>query len=109
VARMMSRSADELKVEADALAARLVRPGLDVSVVPTKSAPGGGTLPGTTLESWGVSLRSADRTDAQLAATLRNHEPPVVARIEDGQVIIDASTLFEEDADVVVAALRSGE
>ena len=106
VARMMSRSADELKVQAEALAARLLRPGLDVSVVPTKSAPGGGSLPGTTLESWGVSLRSADRTDAQLAATLRNHEPPVVARIEEGQVIIDLSALFDGDADIIAAALK---
>ncbi len=109
VARMMSRSAQALKVEAEALALRLARPGLEVSVVPTRSAPGGGSLPGTTLQSWGVSLRSGERTDTQLAATLRNHEPPVVARIEDGQVIIDLSTLLEGDADVVVAALKSAE
>jgi L-seryl-tRNA(Ser) seleniumtransferase len=108
-ARMMSRTANALKLEADTLASRLRRPGLDVSVVSTKRAPGGGSLPGTTLDSWAVSLSSADHSDAQLAASLRTHEPPVVARIEDGLVLIDLGTLFDGDADIIVDALRSAE
>ena len=107
VGRMMAATADALRVEADALAAALTRPGLEVAVVPTASAPGGGSLPGTSLPSWAVALRSPSRTESQLAAALRTLEPPIVARIEDGAVLIDVRTLLPGDAALIAAASRA--
>lgn len=106
-ARMMAASAASLRLDAAALASRLQRTGTDATVVPSKSAPGGGSLPGTTLDSWAVALRVDGRSAAEIAAALRTHEPPVVGRIEDGAVLIDVRTLLDGDADVVAAAVAS--
>ncbi len=106
-ARMMATPAADLQVQAEDLASRVRRAGLEVFVVPSKSAPGGGTLPGTTLDSWAVALRAVDRSADQLAAALRTHEPPVVGRIEEGLVLIDLRTLLDGDAAVVATALLS--
>ena len=104
VARMLAASADDLKLVAEALAEQLRSPDLDARVVPCESTPGGGSLPGTGIPSWSVALKHSRKSDAELAAALRTHQPSVVGRIEDGLVRIDVRTLLPGDADVVVAA-----
>jgi L-seryl-tRNA(Ser) seleniumtransferase len=65
--------------------------------VATRSAVGGGSLPGQTQPSWAVAL-PADSPDA-LAAALRHADPPIVARIEDGRLLLDLRTVLpEQDA-----------
>ena len=66
---------------------------------------GGGALPLTELEGPAVALRSPDSPEL-LAARLREHEPPVIARIHDGQVVLDPRTLTDEELDAVVLAAR---
>lgn len=101
-ARMLSRSPDDLKGKAEALAARLGEMGRSCSVVATDSTPGGGSLPGSRVPSWAVAL---DGKATELAARLRAGDPPVVGRIEDDRVLLDVRTLFDGDEDAVVAAL----
>ena len=48
-------------------------------------------------------LFAGDTADA-LAAALRRHTPPVFTRIQDDAVWLDPRTLFEGDADAIVAA-----
>jgi L-seryl-tRNA(Ser) seleniumtransferase len=96
--RMATRTVDELRVRAEAVARAV--PG--AKVVDTEAAAGGGSLPGLTIPSVGVALETPD-ADA-LHARLRDHG--VVARVEEGKVVCDLRTLDPDDDARVVEALR---
>jgi L-seryl-tRNA(Ser) seleniumtransferase len=65
-------------------------------VVAAQSAVGGGSLPGEMLRSWAVAL-DCDGVEGgadAVAGRMRRHRPPVVARIEDGRVLLDPRTVL---------------
>jgi L-seryl-tRNA(Ser) seleniumtransferase len=41
----------------------------------------------------------------ELAARLRGHNPPIVARVEEGRVLVDLRTVFESEDDEVARAM----
>ncbi len=55
---------------------------------------GGGALPLLELEGPAVALEGEPEA---IARALRAHEPPVIARIHDGRVLLDPRTLTDED------------
>ena len=65
------------------------------------SVPGGGTLPGTEIDSCGVVL-DGDHTTALRAGT-----PPVIARVSDGRTWLDLRTVAPNDDQPVIAALKA--
>jgi L-seryl-tRNA(Ser) seleniumtransferase len=71
----------------------------------SRSAVGGGTLPEVTLPTFVLSLPSAD-PDA-LAARLRSQETPVVARIEEGRVVLDPRTVMPDEDEVLLRGVRA--
>ena len=107
---MLTTPLAELERRARALSERLGSSAVACSVRPCRGAVGGGTFPGTELESWAVVLDPAERADA-LASALRQGDPPVVGRIVDDEVLLDVRTLLPGEEDVllrrVVEALRS--
>ena len=70
-------------------------------VAPMHAVPGGGTLPGVTLPSAGITL-DGDRT-----AALRSRSPAVIARVEDGATRLDLRTVVPDEDEVVIDALAS--
>jgi L-seryl-tRNA(Ser) seleniumtransferase len=97
--RMISTPADALEDRARALAARL-----GGRVAQTRSAVGGGSLPGQTQPCWAVAL---DRSAPQaLAASLRRANPPVIARIEDDRLLLDLRAILPEQDALLEAAVR---
>ncbi len=64
---------------------------------------GGGSLPLLELEGPAVAL---DAEPEALARALRCGEPPVIARIHDGQVLLDPRTLTEDEVPIVVRAVQ---
>ena len=75
-------------------------------VVETRSAVGGGSLPGQTQPSKAVALDSSEPD--RLAANLRSADPPVVGRIEDGRLLLDLRTVLPElDATLREAVIRA--
>jgi L-seryl-tRNA(Ser) seleniumtransferase len=99
--RMIATPLEALRTRAELVAAGVVAVGGEASVIALRSTVGGGSLPGETLPSAGVAIggRSADR----LLADLRRGEGPVIARIEDGRVVLDLRTVApERDGDLVV-------
>ena len=80
---------------------------LSWQIKPTESAVGGGSLPGETLPSWGLRLVPGRESADSLALALRSADPPIVARIEDGAVLLDPRTVLERDDIAVVSALKS--
>ena len=68
-----------------------------MTVVPQASEVGGGALPGASLPTVAVALRAQDRSAAALERLLRLGRPPIIARIQDDRVLLDARTLLDED------------
>ena len=64
---------------------------------------GGGALPLLELEGPVVALQGEPD---ELAQALRAHEPPVIARIHDGHVLLDPRTLTDEDVPLVAGAVQ---
>jgi L-seryl-tRNA(Ser) seleniumtransferase len=55
---------------------------------------GGGSMPGTTLPSWGVEIRVPDAS--AFAARLRTGRPPVFCRLEADRIVLDVRTVFAD-------------
>jgi len=94
---------------AEALCRRLAKVAgarLQVATESTRAPVGGGTLPGFTLESAAVSLRGERSPDA-LARDLRRAAQPVLARVCDDRVLLDARTLLPGDDSRVEAAVAA--
>ena len=75
-------------------------------VIDVRSAIGGGSLPGQTLPSRALAITPSHGSDS-FAAALRRASPPVIARIEDDQVVLDPRTVAKDEDDQVIAALKS--
>jgi L-seryl-tRNA(Ser) seleniumtransferase len=86
---------DAVRRRAERLAERL-----GGRVVATVARVGGGALPLTEIASFGVEL---DGPANERAAAFRLGDPPVVARIEDGALVLDCRTLADEDVDRIPA------
>ena len=75
------------------------------TVVEAVARVGGGALPLLDLPGPAVALPGGD--PAALAAALRRGEPPVVARIADGRVVLDPRTLTDAEVAPAAAAVRA--
>lgn len=80
---------------------------LDLDVVPTHSAVGGGSLPLVQPDSFAVSPRCDARHARALFDALRLGSPAVVARIHDDRLLLDVRTLAHADLPHVAQALVS--
>jgi L-seryl-tRNA(Ser) seleniumtransferase len=69
--------------------------------VDTAAVAGGGSVPGLEIPSAGVAV------DGDHVATLRAHEPPVIARVHEGRTVCDLRTVEPSDDPVVAKALLS--
>jgi L-seryl-tRNA(Ser) seleniumtransferase len=107
--RLLARPVEELAAAAAALAAEIAReaPDLEVCVAAMTSRVGGGALPTVALPSAGIALRPRSGAVAALEAELRGGEPPILGRIEEGQLLLDLRTLLPGDRERIMAALRA--
>jgi L-seryl-tRNA(Ser) seleniumtransferase len=69
------------------------------SAVECASVPGGGSVPGLEIPSFGVAI-AGDHT-----ATLRAFDPPIVARVHEGTTVCDLRTVDPADDAVLAKAL----
>jgi len=81
------------------------RPELAFEAVRVRSAVGGGALPLAEPWSWAVAV--AGRDAEALDGALRAADPPVVGRIADARLLLDARTLTDHDVEVVARAFAS--
>ena len=106
--RIMRLSAADIAVRAEEFVKKLgyVSAGIRAELVPGESVVGGGAAPGSNLPTHLIALSSESLSSDQLAARLRQNDPPIVARVEESRVLIDLRTVFPEQEAVVLKALE---
>ena len=105
--RMVATSLEELEERASLWCKRI---GKRATVVESLSTIGGGSLPGETLHTQVVTLKSVDLPGGAngLMERLRGWSTPVIARIEEDKVVLDPRTVLpEEDEDLLRAVEAS--
>jgi L-seryl-tRNA(Ser) seleniumtransferase len=100
IQRMLAIRPEELMRRCQQIAEQVRSPRLPVEAVPVESLVGGGTAPKATLPSWALVLRHESMTAEELAAGLRQLEPPIIGRISGDAVHLDLRTVpagFDSD------------
>jgi L-seryl-tRNA(Ser) seleniumtransferase len=87
--------------------ARRLAKGTGGTVVDAVGRVGGGALPLLDLRGPAVALDSAPTGADALISALRAGDPPLIARIEDGQVLLDPRTLADDEIETAIAAVRA--
>jgi hypothetical protein len=102
---MLHAPASWVEERAEELARRLsgAVPGLTVDVAASVARSGGGTLPTFEIPSFAVRLGGMEAE--ALAERLRSSDPPVVGRVREGRLWLDARTLLPGDEEAIVAAV----
>jgi L-seryl-tRNA(Ser) seleniumtransferase len=85
---------EAVRRRAERLAARL-----GGELTETRARVGGGALPLLELESFACALDGGD----ELAQRLRTGNPPVIARVQEGRVLLDCRTLSDAQCDQILA------
>ena len=104
---MMRTPLAEIEARAELLVERAKQeaPAMRCEIVKTESLVGGGSAPGTTLPSFGVTVQCDGKSCDEIADALRLQEPSIVARVEEGRVMFDLRTVFPGQVELVAAGL----
>jgi L-seryl-tRNA(Ser) seleniumtransferase len=101
--RMISQSSEELRGRAERMLGRLE--GVRAEAIEGRSVIGGGSTPGQPLQSWLIAIDCVDVVEAERRC--RWSDPPVVARIEDGRLLLDLRTVFAKEEDELARVIRA--
>jgi L-seryl-tRNA(Ser) seleniumtransferase len=100
-------SENELRTRAAAACSRLQGLPLEIDIGCGKAKTGGGTLPKSNLSSVTIDIIPKNSSLADFAAALRASNPPVIGYIADGRFKLDLRTIFPQQDDLVVEAIRA--
>jgi L-seryl-tRNA(Ser) seleniumtransferase len=103
--RMMRLSAEEIGKRAQELARKLRDTCIRGEIVDGESVIGGGAAPGASLPTRLLGLTCEGVSADEFAARLRNNHPPIIARVEEGRVLLDLRTVFAEQDEQIAKAL----
>ena len=67
---------------------------------------GAGTAPSAVLPTLLIAITPTNLTPDRLLAELRSNDPPIIARIVDGAVVLDLRTVFAEQEPAILQALE---
>jgi L-seryl-tRNA(Ser) seleniumtransferase len=106
ILRMMGLSKAEIAGRAEAMIAALGKE-VKAELVDGESLLGGGSAPSAVLPTSLIALSCHGLSADQLAARLRGSDPPVIARVEDGRLLLDLRTVLPGQDEVVSRVLAS--
>ena len=78
---------------------------LKLEIIDGESVIGGGAAPSSVLPTRLLALSCSDLSADELAARLRNSEPAIIGRVEQGKVLLDLRTVFPDQDALIMAAL----
>lgn len=106
--RMLLEPAESVRKRARRLSRAIGREcdsRLTCSVVGDFSRAGGGSLPTLRIPTFCVALDHSELTAELLERSLRDSEPPVVARVKDGMVLLDLRTVTDDEVKALARAV----
>ncbi len=106
--RMMRLSKAEVEKRAAAIMenASLALAPLQIEVINGESVIGGGAAPSAVLPTRLLAVTCHGLSADEISVRLRASDPPIVARVEDGRVLLDLRTVFPEQDQDVIAGLQ---
>jgi L-seryl-tRNA(Ser) seleniumtransferase len=104
--RMMSLSRQEIDRRAASVANEVGLSQLTIEVIDGESVIGGGAAPSSVLPTRLLAITCARLSADELCARLRKSDPPVIARVEEGRVLLDLRTVFPEQDRLIADALQ---
>ena len=105
--RMLRMSKEEIAGRGKAVIKQLTNSKLKVEQVSGESVIGGGAAPSAVLPTTLVALTHADLSANELCKRLREADPPVIVRVEEGRVLIDLRTVIPTQDSSLAAILSS--
>jgi L-seryl-tRNA(Ser) seleniumtransferase len=112
VLRMMRFSKDEIERRAEAIvssveSAQKGRGHLKLERLDGESVIGGGAAPTAVLPTRLIALTHSELSADEINARLRAKSPSVIARVEEGRVLLDLRTVFPEQDATLITILAS--
>ena len=107
IVRMMQLSKDQVGQRAQTIARGLSASNLAAEVIDGASVIGGGAAPSAVLPTSLLAVAVKGFKTDELLARLRTVDPPVVARVVDGRVVLDLRTVLPAQDAVIATALRT--
>lgn len=106
--RALGASLDHLRSRAGRLVEQLAAVGgvAEVQIVPSTAFLGGGSVPAQAIESIAVRITAEEVSAGELARRLRTGAAVVVARVHDDAVLCDLRSIFDDEDQRLVEAIR---
>jgi L-seryl-tRNA(Ser) seleniumtransferase len=104
---MMRISPAEIENRAEQIATKVRSKKLTIAIIDGQSVIGGGAAPSSSLPTRLLAITCEGLSANEIATRLRTSDPPVIARVEDGRVLLDLRTAFPEQDEVVADALSA--
>jgi L-seryl-tRNA(Ser) seleniumtransferase len=105
--KMIRMTPEEIGTRAARLVEKIqVRSGIRAEVREGESVIGGGSTPGQSLPTRLVALTWEGHSAADLEAFLRRNSPPIIARVENDQVVLDLRTVLDGQDEAIAGALE---
>ena len=106
ILRMMRLSKEEIGKRGEVLAAQVRSQKFEIEIADGESVIGGGAAPSSVLPTRLLALSCAGLSADELATRLRASDPPIIARVEQGRVLLDLRTVFANQDSIIAAALQ---
>ena len=103
--KMMRLTKQEIGLRAESLANKFRSSRLNIEITEGESVIGGGAAPSSVLPTRLLAVSCNDLSADELAGRLRASDPPIIARVEQGRVLLDLRTVFADQDSVIAAAL----
>jgi L-seryl-tRNA(Ser) seleniumtransferase len=103
---MMQLSKADIQARTETVAKNIQSPQLSVEMIDGESVIGGGAAPTSVLPTKLLAISHRDLTASEMAARLRANRTPIIARVEDGRLLIDLRTVFPEQEGTLISALH---
>jgi L-seryl-tRNA(Ser) seleniumtransferase len=103
--RMMSLGKVEIGARAESVASRVQSGKVKIEVIDGESVIGGGAAPSSVLPTRLLAVTCTGASADELSGRLRKSDPPVIARVEEGRVLLDLRTVFPDQDHLIANAL----
>jgi L-seryl-tRNA(Ser) seleniumtransferase len=104
---LLQLSEEALRTRAVAISSRLQDLPLKIAIGRGCAKAGGGTLPNAKVPSVTIDVGPDNSSLAEFATTLRASNPPVIGYIADDRFKLDLRTIFPQQDDFVIGAIRA--